>query len=255
MQVDPVAGFEDGTARVVGVRARFEAANQPPPHRHRRGQLAHCPDAPLTVQAGDRLFLLGPGEAIWIPGSLPHALGARSGRTALNLYVEPGSTALLGDRPALFSVGGLERELVITLAASGRAEIGRPAHERLVDVLFDRLRPTRPAGTLRLPADPALAAMQRRWLAGEEREHELAIWAERLAISPRTLQRRILAATGMPFRAWRQRVVLTACFDPLIRGLPVKVVAADAHYASTSAFVAAFRRTFGLTPGELARMG
>jgi AraC-like DNA-binding protein/quercetin dioxygenase-like cupin family protein len=254
MQVDPVAGFEDGAARVVGVRARFEAANQPAAHRHRRGQFAYCPDAPLVVEAGERLFVLGPGEAAWIPGGLPHALSARSARTALNLYIEPGATALLGETPALFKVGGLERELVSALADGGRAEAGQPAHERLVDVLFDRLRPARPTGTLLLPADPALAAIQQRWLAGDDRERDLAAWADRLALSPRSLQRRIFAATGLPFRAWRQRVVLTACFDPLIRGLPVKIVAADAGYASASAFVAAFRRTFGVTPGEFCRL-
>lgn len=255
MQVDPVAGYEDGAARLIGLSTRFETARQPPPHRHRRGQFAYCPDAPLLVQAAERFVVLGPGEAIWIPGGLPHALSARSARTAHNLYVEPGATVLLGDRPMLFRIGGLERELVHTLASSDRRASGQPAHERLIDVFFDRLRPARPVATLAIPADPALAAMQRQWHAGEERLLELSDWANRLALSPRSLQRRITATTGLSFRAWRQRVVLAAGFDPLMRGLPVKVVAADAGYGSASAFVSAFRKAFGVTPGALAEKG
>ncbi|QRM53920.1 helix-turn-helix transcriptional regulator [Sinorhizobium sp. BG8] len=254
MRVDPIAGFEDGSQRIVGYKATFETAASPPPHSHRRGQIAYCPDAPLRVTAGGSTFVLGRDQAAWIPGDLLHRLSATTRRTALNLYIEPAYASSLGNRPRVLGLGPLERELIRTAAEAGVPDLADAAHGRLVEVLFDRLRPTqRLHGTLAIPSDRALARLQEEWLAGSGRDIDLSECAARLAVSPRTLQRRVLAATGLTFRRWRQKVVLFAAVEPLLRGCPVKVLAADCGYASASAFVAAFRAVFGITPGELQR--
>jgi len=254
MLIDPHAGFIEDGSRLIGLAQRFTPAGTPPRHAHARGQIAHCPDAVVQIAAGERLYVFAPGEAIWLPGSLPHRISARTSRSALNLYVRPETVPGLGPLPCALALGALERELVRTVAECSPSDRTTPAFERLLDVLFDRLRPaasTRPLACA--PADPRLAQMHDHWLADAEDDLDLAAWADRLALSPRTLQRRIRAATGLSFRLWRRQVRLLRAAEALLGGKPVKAVAADAGYASASAFVAAFREAFGITPGALQR--
>jgi AraC-like DNA-binding protein len=77
--------------------------------------------------------------------------------------------------------------------------------------------------------------------------HEVA---RRAGISARTLQRR-LQVSGTHFEAELSSLRMKAARDRLgeLRP-PVKAIAADLGYASTSAFVAAFKRAEGQTPEE-----
>jgi AraC-like DNA-binding protein len=252
--IDPYAGFIEDGSRLIGCAQHIRPEGTPPRHAHARGQIAYCPDAVIQVTAGRWLHVLGPAEAVWLPGGLPHRISATTPRSALNLYLRPGVAPGLGDGPVVLALGALERELVRTTAQASSSDRGTPAFERLVDVLFDRLRPAPSTAALaRAPADPLLAVMHEHWLLAEADDLDLAAWAERLALSTRTLQRRIRAATGLSFRLWRQQVRLLRAAEALLVGKPVKAAAMDAGYASTSAFVAAFREAFGVTPGALQR--
>jgi AraC-like DNA-binding protein len=66
----------------------------------------------------------------------------------------------------------------------------------------------------------------------------------------RTLQRVFPAQTGLTLEAWRQKARLIAAAAALSTGAPVAVTAADCGYDSPSAFITAFKRQFGMTPGR-----
>jgi AraC-like DNA-binding protein len=53
----------------------------------------------------------------------------------------------------------------------------------------------------------------------------------------------------MTFGTWRTQVRLLASLPLLAAGMPVATVARRVGYATPSAFVAAFRRVTGTTPG------
>jgi methylphosphotriester-DNA--protein-cysteine methyltransferase len=57
-----------------------------------------------------------------------------------------------------------------------------------------------------------------------------------------------IAETGMTFRQWRRQARLVAAIERLARREPVTSVAFDLGYDSVSAFIEAFRKTFGVTP-------
>jgi len=59
--------------------------------------------------------------------------------------------------------------------------------------------------------------------------------------------------TGLSFRAWRRRLRLLKSLGGLEAGESVTSVALDSGYNSTSAFIAAFRNEFGMTPREVMR--
>ena len=78
----------------------------------------------------------------------------------------------------------------------------------------------------------------------------LAAVAREVGLSPRTLERRFLAETGMSLGRWRRRGSLLAAIERLAAGASVKQAGAAAGYAAPSAFVAAFKAEFGETPGR-----
>lgn len=58
------------------------------------------------------------------------------------------------------------------------------------------------------------------------------------------------AETGFTFTEWRQRVRLLKALESLAADKPVMAVALDSGYDNASAFIALFRRVFGVTPGQ-----
>ena len=69
-------------------------------------------------------------------------------------------------------------------------------------------------------------------------------------ISTRSVSRLFSKETGLNFRQWRQRVRLLHSIPMLEAGGRVDDIAFELGYESVSAFVYAFRRQFGCTPGR-----
>jgi AraC-like DNA-binding protein len=74
--------------------------------------------------------------------------------------------------------------------------------------------------------------------------------ARRSGASLRTLQRLFLKETGLSLEAWRARVRLQQGMVALSGGAAVTSAALDAGYQSPSAFIAAFKRAYGVTPAR-----
>ena len=67
-------------------------------------------------------------------------------------------------------------------------------------------------------------------------------------------QREFLEETGMRFVEWRQRLRLIHAIIALENGASVTAAGTGAGYASTSAFIAAFRAQTGETPAKFRRL-
>jgi AraC-like DNA-binding protein len=75
--------------------------------------------------------------------------------------------------------------------------------------------------------------------------------AKQHGVARRTLERRFRDETGMSFGMWRQKARLLDSIRLLAEGKSVTDTALDCGYSSVSAFIAAFKGTFGSTPGRL----
>ncbi|AJE47111.1 helix-turn-helix domain-containing protein [Celeribacter indicus] len=250
MQTDDIGGFVEDGSPVIGTVTGFSRGTMPDTHAHRRGQLAWCPDRPVTVETGRALHLVSPGMAIWLPPDCPHRIRAGGARQSVNLYALPGH-APLPDHPAPFALGSLEREVLRTLAGAPRSDRREPAFARLTAVLWDRL--ARPAGApgLPLPADPRLRRIALTHLDGAEQP--LDRWAEALGLSRRSLQRLVARDTGRNWATWMRALRLARALAPLMAGASVQTAAHAAGYATASGFVAAFHAAYGITPGQMQR--
>jgi AraC-like DNA-binding protein len=72
-------------------------------------------------------------------------------------------------------------------------------------------------------------------------------------MSSKTFHRHFQRSTGVTFGRWRQQARLLLSLEALAQGLPVLQVALQHGYDSQSAFAAAFRRQFGVTPSAFYR--
>lgn len=214
-------------------------------HRHVHHQLAWSATGVVRAETPGCVRVLPPTQAIYIPGDVPHDIVATRRADLLCVYVKPEVSPCF-DEPTAVAVTPLVRELLVHLAANSDAT--RMEAENL---LFAVLQPLPPVShSLPLPRDDRALDVAAGLLAEPRDDRELAEWGRLVGASARTLARRFVAETGMTFTEWRIQARLQAALDPLAAGESVMHAAHRVGYASTSAFVAAFRRSFGATPGQ-----
>ena len=223
------------------------------PHAHQWGQLIYAASGVMRVRAGDRLWLVPPARAVWAPAGVRHEIWARGDYAMRTLYLDPGLAGSLTSDCRALEVSPLLRELILHVVSLGMLRDDDPAHGRLAGALIDLLGAAEDLPlTLPLPADPRAVRAALRLQALPSDPAPLEVIAFDAGASVRTLQRLFLEETGLRFGEWRQRLRLLHAAGAIGGGASVTEAGLDAGYASTSAFIAAFRRLFGRTP---ARMG
>jgi AraC-like DNA-binding protein/quercetin dioxygenase-like cupin family protein len=220
-------------------------------HDHDWGQLAYGRSGLMHVSAERAVWVVAPTRAVWLPPGRPHRI-AMQGEVAMRcVYLPPDRCGALPAEVRAVAVSPLLRELVLHIQTLGALERERPEHARLADVLVDLLAAApRDDLHLPLPADArALAAA--RWLEAHPSDRRPLPEVARCAgASLRTLQRIFTQQTGLSLEAYRQKARLIHAAAALCGGASVTEVALDSGYDSTSAFIAAFRRQLGTTPGR-----
>jgi len=214
-------------------------------------QFYWSPDGILGTLAGTDGRFVGPQEGFWASRAVSHEVSGGADQTTYRVYLREVPPALKGVRVAVVSVseeaGRLIRYLATpgvdeadALEARGRimAGLGATAREFVGRRVDGRGFAVTVARSLaREPADPT----------------RLEEWAERLCTSVKTLQRDFEREFGMSYTQWRTRLRLQAARVLLKGPRPVTQVAHQVGYASPSAFIQAFTREYGCTPGEYVR--
>lgn len=221
-------------------------------HRHARGQLFGSHRGLLSVGVEDAVWIVPPTHAVWLP---PHQL--HSGRShgpfrGWAAYVAEAACTDLPNKPCTIRTSGLLREAVLRASTWPLEPLPLDARStHVVTVILDEIR-SLPVESfvLPLPRDPRLLRIARALIVDPTDVRDLERWAEWASISSRTLSRRFVQETGFNFTAWRQRARLMRSLEMLAAGMSITAVALDLGYATASAFIALFRRTFGETPAS-----
>jgi AraC-like DNA-binding protein len=220
-------------------------------HRHDWHQLIYASHGAMEVTTPAQTWLVPSRRAIFVPAGAPHGFVAL-GRTLIEtIYVLP---RWRQDTPAActaINVSDLLRSLVLEIARCGTLHESDPAQTRLAGVLVDQVRAA-PALELQMPmpSDDRALAVARAILAEPSSKEPPAALARRAATSERTLARVFATETGMTLARWRTQARFVAAVRALAGGTPIGQVASDVGYESTSAFINAFKRVFGVTPGR-----
>jgi AraC-like DNA-binding protein len=220
-------------------------------HAHPRHQLAWAASGVLEVRADAGTWILPPTRALWIPAGVAHETAAFGATTMRTLYLAPERCPITWPAPQPVAATKLLADLIEHL---GDAALEPPRRARAEAVLLDLLEPVAVATIeVVMPTDERALDVAQALIANPADSRSLEEWGHEVGASARTLTRGFLAGTGIPFSRWRTALRLRAALPRLAAGEPIGTVAPHVGYETPSAFVAAFRRETGLTPGAYFR--
>ncbi|RKN35874.1 AraC family transcriptional regulator [Streptomyces hoynatensis] len=221
-------------------------------HDHAEQQLVYPSSGLLRVSTRLGSWVVPPQRAVWLPAGVAHAHQAY-GTTQMRTLAFPASVNPHGwTQPVVLSVPPLLREVIIELT-------GRPGPdpEERADLRRIALRRLRPAPALRFhlphPADARLRDVAALLAEHPGDERTLAELGRVVGAAERTLSRLFRRETSMTFPQWRAQLRLHHSLTLLATGRSVTATALDCGYRNPSAFIAAFRETFGTTPAAYQR--
>jgi AraC-like DNA-binding protein len=220
-------------------------------HSSEWGQLIFASRGAMTVSTDSGVWVVPPHQAVWVPPGVKHDVEVPARAAMRRVYVEPPHTRRLPATCRAVNVSPLLRELLRRVFQLETLDRSRRGERNLMEVLLDELAvlPVAPID-LPMPHDARALRAAKHVRETVDGAHTLARVAKHAGASSRTLERLFRAETGLSFGAWRQRARLLRALQLLADDATVTQTALSVGYESTSAFVAAFRRTIGTTPGR-----
>lgn len=234
---------------VVAVEvAMGEDVAEIPMHSHPSGQIIVSLQGAVSCELRDALWMVPPNCAVWIPGHIEHRCRATLNARMCFLMIKPDYAARLPSGCATLQITPFVRELILRMTQLDQTN-PEPHAMSMIDVVLGELEQMKPASfDLPLPANPKLRLIVDTILSRPSDRRTLPEWADRLAMSERTLSRLIVQETGLSFGRWRQQMHLLMALRMLASGASVQAAANDLGYASVTAFITMFKSALGTTP-------
>ena len=224
-------------------------------HQHPWHQFLYAISGAMTVSTQNSSWMIPTGRAVFIPAGCAHAIRMWGTVEMRTLYLSPGLTGFENPNCRVVEVTPLLRELVLrTVERMGLDS--RSAHDsRVIGLVEDEVKTAMDRTedsplVLALPADAQALTLARSVLEEPSVNDSVDRLAKKHGLARRTLERRFRDETGMSFGMWRQKARLLDSIRLLAQGKSVTDAALDCGYSSVSAFIAAFKNTFGYTPGH-----
>jgi AraC-like DNA-binding protein/mannose-6-phosphate isomerase-like protein (cupin superfamily) len=224
-------------------------------HDHPYHQLIYAVAGATQIEVASARLLLPPGRAAWIPAGVRHRTFVAEVEVA-SLYFAPEAVPGAGERVRILRAQPVMREMILharrwPLGASETDPVARSFFETLALMCGEWLE-----GELALSLPSAscprlVRAMD--YAAGDPGRASLAGALAAAAMSERTFRRRFAQETGMTWQAWLTQARLMEAMCRLAAGARVTDAAADAGYASLSAFAKAFVQLTGESPASFRR--
>jgi len=225
------------------------------PHAHAAHQLLFACSGAMTVTGDRTSWMIPPGRAVLIPAGIPHSIRMWGEVAMRSLYFPVDATApsfQATETCRVISVRPLLRELILRVAEMAALDCRVAVEARLLAVLMDELEAAQIEPLLLpLPSDSRAKAAADHLLTHPADGTTSAAIARQFGLSTRTLERLFSGETGMRFGLWRQKARLLESIRVLVEGGSVTDAALESGYSSVSAYIVAFKQTFGYTPGAL----
>lgn len=117
-------------------------------------------------------------------------------------------------------------------------------------VLVDELKES-PLEKLHLPipSDPHLLNLMHALLSDPADRSDIDTWSARVAMSRRTMTRRLSEELGISFGQWRRLIHVSIALRLLSAGASVQQVSIDLGYENSNSFIIMFKKIVGKPPG------
>ncbi|MBC8338611.1 MAG: helix-turn-helix transcriptional regulator [Rhodospirillales bacterium] len=252
MSLSPeVLGVQNLPRPIAATATNYGPGDEIDWHSHPRAQLIYGISGVLTVITEAGRWVLPPERAVWVPGGIKHRSDISGEVRMRSLFVAAEAAKALPRDCCVVTVSPLLRELILEAVSVPKLYDIKSPDGRLMAVILDRLQRLEPTPLyLPIPADARLRRITDTLAVNPGKRAGLEAWAKVAGASARTLARLFVKETGLTFGAWRQQARLLKALEWLAEGRPVTAIAFDLGYESPSAFIAMFRRTFGVPPGR-----
>jgi AraC-like DNA-binding protein len=242
----------DGTVLVRTFGVTWTAGHTLKAHRHEWDQFTYATQGVLTVKTEKGSWVIPPHRAVWVPAGIEHMEVMSGPVAARSLFFVAGLAKFLPRECTAVNVSPLLRELILATIRAGVLDSNIPAQSRMIAILLDQLEALAEAPLqLRTPRDPRAVRIATALEKTPASAEPLRTLARQAGASKRTIERLFRTETGVSFQQWRQRLRVIHALRLLASGESVTSVALDVGYASTSAFIAMFKRELGTTPRRI----
>ena len=207
----------------------------------------------MTVHASKFSWMIPPGKCVLIPAACPHSIRMWGQVDMRTLYFQTtfAPPYLCNEQCRVLSVSGLLRELILRILEMDALDSRLPHHQNLSAVLFAEISqaPEMPF-LLPIPVSKPARSVALHLLEHSTSPETLDQLARQYGAAKRTLERQFPNETGISFGLWRQKARLLHAVRLLAQDASVTNTALDCGYTSVSAFITAFKKTFGCTPSR-----
>jgi AraC-like DNA-binding protein len=235
---------------VRSLAMRYSARHELERHEHAWHQLVYAREGVMSVDTERGAWVVPPQRAAWVPAGTEHAI-AMCGPVDLRTLYFRADFSNVPRACSVMQVTPLLRELVLHVVSVGLLRDSDETQLPLARVLVDQISSLdADAFWLPMPRDARAKRIADALHENPASKDTIDVLAKRAGASPRTLERLFQNETGLTFGRWRQQLRLVAAARRLGGGESVTNVALEVGYDSASAFIAAFRGAFGVTPGR-----
>ena len=234
-------------AMVVGVASKL-AVHDSGPHTHRSHQLLFAQAGCMSIELDQRICLLPPSRAVWIPAGMVHRVLMIGVVEYRSLYFSLDTVLPDFDKVQIMEVNPLLRELIERMA-HWQWDMPVGDQKTILALFLEEIKSApREYWQLKMPKHPRLQT----WLSDLKQDHllpeQLNTFSKQIGMSTKTVSRIFKAETGMSYQAWRQQWRLLKAMNLLADDLQVNQVADKLAFSSDSAFISFFKKHTGHTP-------
>jgi AraC-like DNA-binding protein len=216
-------------------------------HLHQRGQLLYARRGCIRITLADRLCLLPPSRAVWIPPHTAHRAVMQQTVDYRSLWFRPDLSTSLPNDVRVIDVRPLLRAVLESIALADFHEDWRHGrHAHLLGLCIHEIGDApQEAMLLPLPSDRRLVKLTSQ---PDRMPPELQVLEEAVGASGKTITRIFQRETGMGYQQWRQQWRLMRSIELLANGHSISYTAAELEFSSDSIFISIFRKMLGDTP-------
>jgi AraC-like DNA-binding protein/quercetin dioxygenase-like cupin family protein len=220
-------------------------------HTHEFGQLISASYGSMYVGTPNRVLLLSPAMAVWIPPDSDHWLRYASSNEMLYVDVNREEAGCLGMSPRIMGMTPLLSNLMLATLPETSSSRTKQHTDALHDLLLHELVAARNVPlSIVIPQDKRIHGFAEAALSNPQSIASVDAWFADAAASRKTIERLFVTETGMTPSRWLRHARILHAISRLAAGEKVTSVAFDMGYESLSAFSYAFRRTIGVSPRD-----
>ncbi len=220
-------------------------------HKHIQAQLLYCSYGSFEVEIDEKIFLVPPNNAIWVPSNMKH--NGRSKRIVhhRSIYFDTRFFKALPTHMHVVGVSNLLKELIEKACQFDTPYTTSSAEYRLAKVIVDEIKTAEvKAYHLPLPTQNTLKRIHEFLFTHLSNPMNSDYIAKHFAMSEKTLNRLCKEHLGMTIGVWRQQIKLLKAIEMLSYNKPTTQITQKLGYSNDSAFIARFKHMTGMTPSH-----